>query len=65
MITVKGELIGDRILKTDDGIYSVFHHSEIPRYSRGYFLLEKVGYVYAILQYVLLDEDESQQDIRD
>lgn len=54
-LTVKGELVGDRLLKVGTVIYSVLPNSDIPRYNIYYFLLQKVGYVYVILNYIPLN----------
>lgn len=53
-VTVKGELIGDRILRAGTVIYSVLPNPDVPKYDTCFFLLQKVGYVYAILNYVVL-----------
>ena len=52
--TVKGELVGDRILRVGTVVYSVLSNPDIPKYDTCFFLLQKVGYVYAILNYVVL-----------
>lgn len=51
-LTVKGELVGDRLFKTETAIYSVLPNPDIPKYIVCYFLLQKVGYVYVILNYI-------------
>lgn len=48
-VTVKGELVGDRILRAGTVIYSVLPNPDVPKYDICFFLLQKVGYVYAIL----------------
>lgn len=53
-VTVKGELVGDRILRAGTVIYSVLPNPDVPKYDTCFFLLQKVGYVYAILNYVVL-----------
>lgn len=53
-VTVKGELVGDRILRVGTVIYSVLPNPDVPKYDTCFFLLQKVGYVYAILNYVVL-----------
>lgn len=59
--TVKGELVGDRILRVGDRIlrvgnviYSVLPNPDAPKYDTCFFLLQKVGYVYAILDCIPL-----------
>ena len=52
--TVKGELVGDRILRVGTVIYSVLSNPDVPKYDTCFFLLQKVGYVYAILNFVVL-----------
>lgn len=52
--TVKGELVGDRLLRVGTVIYSVLPNPDIPKYNMYYFLLQKVGYVYAILDCIPL-----------
>lgn len=54
-IVVKGELIGDRLLKVGNVTYSVLPYEVIPKYKTCFFLLWKMGYVYAILNYVPFD----------
>lgn len=53
-VTVKGELVGDRILRAGTVIYSVLPNPDVPKYDTCFFLLQKVGYVYAILNCVVL-----------
>lgn len=53
-VTVKGELVGDRILRAGTVTYSVLPNPDVPKYDTCFFLLQKVGYVYAILNYVVL-----------
>lgn len=53
-VTVKGELVGDRILRAGTVIYSVLPNLDVPKYDTCFFLLQKVGYVYAILNCVAL-----------
>lgn len=50
--TVKGELVGDRILRAGTVIYSVLSNPDVPKYKTFFFLLQKVGYVYAIINFV-------------
>lgn len=52
--TVKGELVGDRILRVGNVIYSVLPNPDAPKYDTCFFLLQKVGYVYAILDCIPL-----------
>ena len=60
-VTVKGELVGDRILRAGTVIYSVLPNPDVPKYDTCFFLLQKVGYVYAILNYVVLSLHNEQQ----
>lgn len=52
LITVRGELLGDRYLKSDTVTYSVLPNEEVPRYTKVYIQLMNVGYVYAIVNWV-------------
>lgn len=63
--TVKGELVGDRILRVGNVIYSVLPNPDAPKYDTCFFLLQKVGYVYAILDCIPLslhnEKDNSEE----
>lgn len=60
-VTVKGELVGDRILRAGTVIYSVLPNLDVPKYDTCFFLLQKVGYVYAILNYCIESAQREQQ----
>ena len=51
--TVKGTLMGDRLLYSGSIIYSVLTNPEVPKYKEWYFLLQKIGYVYAIVNFIV------------
>lgn len=63
-VTVKGELVGDRILRAGTVIYSVLPNPDVPKYDTCFFLLQKVGYVYAILNYVVLSLHNESNRVR-
>nr|DAW05431.1 MAG TPA: hypothetical protein [Caudoviricetes sp.] len=63
-VTVKGELVGDRILRAGTVIYSVLPNPDVPKYDTCFFLLQKVGYVYAILNYVVLSLHNKSNKVR-
>ena len=63
-VTVKGELVGDRILRVGTVIYSVLPNPDVPKYDTCFFLLQKVGYVYAILNYVVLSLHNESNRVR-
>lgn len=63
-VTVKGELVGDRILRAGTVIYSVLPNLDVPKYDTCFFLLQKVGYVYAILNYVVLSLHNESNRVR-
>lgn len=63
-VTVKGELVGDRILRAGTVIYSVLPNPDVPKYNTCFFLLQKVGYVYAILNYVVLSLHNESNRVR-
>lgn len=63
-VTVKGELVGDRILRAGTVIYSVLPNPDVPKYDTCFFLLQKVGYVYAILNYVVLSLHNESDRVR-
>ena len=63
-VTVKGELVGDRILRAGTAIYSVLPNPDVPKYDTCFFLLQKVGYVYAILNYVVLSLHNESNRVR-
>jgi hypothetical protein len=63
-VTVKGELVGDRILRAGTVIYSVLPNPDVPKYDTCFFLLQKVGYVYAILNYVVLSLHNGSNRVR-
>lgn len=64
-VTVKGELVGDRILRVGTVIYSVLPNPDVPKYDTCFFLLQKVGYVYAILNYVVLSLHNESNRVRE
>lgn len=64
-VTVKGELVGDRILRAGTVIYSVLPNPDVPKYDTCFFLLQKVGYVYAILNYVVLSLHNESNRVRE
>jgi hypothetical protein len=64
-VTVKGELVGDRILRAGTVIYSILPNPDVPKYDTCFFLLQKVGYVYAILNYVVLYPHNREQQGRE
>lgn len=45
--------MGDRLLYSGSIIYSVLTNPEVPKYKEGYFLLQKIGYVYAIVNFIV------------
>lgn len=63
-VTVKGELVGDRILRAGTVIYSVLPNPDVPKYDTCFFLLQKVGYVYAILNCVVLSLHNESNRVR-
>lgn len=63
-VTVKGELVGDRILRAGTVIYSVLPNPDVPKYDTCFFLLQKVGYVYAILNYVVFSLHNESNRVR-
>lgn len=63
-VTVKGELVGDRILRVGTVTYSVLPNPDVPKYDTCFFLLQKVGYVYAILNYVVLSLHNESNRVR-
>lgn len=63
-VTVKGELVGDRILRAGTVIYSVLPNPDVPKYDTCFFLLQKVGYVYTILNYVVLSLHNESNRVR-
>ena len=63
-VTVKGELVGDRILRVGTVIYSVLPNPDVPKYDTCFFLLQKVGYVYAILNCVVLSLHNESNRVR-
>lgn len=63
-VTVKGELVGDRILRVGTVIYSVLPNPDVPKYDTCFFLLQKVGYIYAILNYVVLSLHNESNRVR-
>ena len=63
-VTVKGKLVGDRILRAGTVIYSVLPNPDVPKYDTCFFLLQKVGYVYTILNYVVLSLHNESNRVR-
>lgn len=55
VITLKGIILDSKLFYSEKHYYPILYHSELIKHHEYYLMLQRVGYVYAVINYVEIE----------